>query len=92
MVSSPSRIHLHLPLLTTHGVPSYSRTHEVKRLQAVRRCEVLATASHGAYDRTAALVTRLFKVPIALVSIVDAGRIWFKSHQCDQIQPGRGKR
>jgi hypothetical protein len=43
MVSSPSRTHLHLPLLTPHAVPSYSRMHEVKRLQAVRRYEVLAT-------------------------------------------------
>lgn len=40
MVSSPSRAHLHLPLLTPHAVPSYSRVHEVKRLQAVRRYDV----------------------------------------------------
>ena len=90
MVSSPSLTHLHLPLLTTHAVPSYSRMHKVKRLQAVRRYEVLATAPDGAYDRITALAARLFKVPIAIVSIVDAGRIWFKFHQCDQIQPGRG--
>lgn len=86
MVSSPSRTHLHLPLLTTHAVPSYSRMHEVKRLQAVRRYDVLATAPDGAYDRITALATRLSKVPIAIASIVDAGRIWFKSHQSDQIQ------
>lgn len=86
MVSSPSRTHLHLPLLTTHAVPSYSQMHEVKRLRAVRRYDVLATAPDGAYDRITALATRLSKVPIAIASIVDAGRIWFKSHQCDQIQ------
>jgi hypothetical protein len=92
MVSSPSRTHLHLPLLTPHAVPFYSRMHEVKGLQAVRRYDVLATAPDGAYDRTTALATRLFNVPIAIVSIVDAGRVWFKFHQCDQIQPGRGER
>jgi eukaryotic-like serine/threonine-protein kinase len=73
MVSSPSWTHLHLPLLTTHAVPYYSRMHEVKRLQAVRRYEVLATPPDGTYDRITALAARWFKVPIAIVSRMQVG-------------------
>lgn len=53
---------------------------EVERLDAVRRYDILDTPPDGAYDRITALAARLFKVPIAIVSIVDSDRIWFKSH------------
>lgn len=53
---------------------------EVERLHAVRRYDILDTPPDGAYDRITALAARLFQVPIAIVSIVDSDRIWFKSH------------
>jgi GAF domain-containing protein len=46
----------------------------------VRRYEVLDTPEDGAFDRITALAARHFGVPIAIVSIVDRDRIWFKSH------------
>lgn len=49
-------------------------------MAAVRRYDVLDTPPDGAFDRVTALAARLFDVPIALVSIVDEDRIWFKSH------------
>ena len=52
---------------------------EIERLLAVQRCEILDTPSDGAIDRITALAARLFQVPIAIVSIVDSDRIWFKS-------------
>lgn len=52
---------------------------EVERLSAVRRYDVLDTPPDGAFDRVTALAARLFDVPIALVTIVDHDRIWFKS-------------
>ncbi len=61
---------------------------EAERLAAVARYDVLDTPPDGAFDRTTALAARLFKVPIAIVSIVDRDRIWFKSHhglEIDQI-------
>lgn len=55
-------------------------TAEAARLDAVRRYDILDTPPDGAFDRVTALAARLFKVPIAIVSIVDTDRIWFKSH------------
>jgi sigma-B regulation protein RsbU (phosphoserine phosphatase) len=53
---------------------------ESQRLAAVRRYDVLDTPPDGAFDRITSLAARLFQVPIALVTIVDHDRIWFKSH------------
>ncbi|CAH1387092.1 sensor histidine kinase [Candidatus Nitrotoga sp. M5] len=50
------------------------------RLHAVRRYDILDTPPDGAFDRITALAARIFNVPIAIVSIVDTDRIWFKSH------------
>lgn len=49
-------------------------------MAAVRRYDVLDTPPDGAFDRITALAARLFDMPIAIVSIVDTDRIWFKSH------------
>jgi hypothetical protein len=76
------------PLLTPYAVPSHPRMDEVKRLQAVRCYDVLDTPP-GASDRITALAARLFKVPIAIVSIVDTDRIWFKSHGLDATETER---
>ncbi|MEP6606348.1 MAG: GAF domain-containing sensor histidine kinase [Nitrosospira sp.] len=61
-------------------MPSHTLMDEAKRLQAVRRYDILDTPPDGAYDRITALAARLFRVPIAIVSIVDTDRVWFKSH------------
>lgn len=53
---------------------------EAARIDVVRRYEILDTPPDGAFDRITALVARLFGVPIAIVSVVDTDRIWFKSH------------
>jgi len=53
---------------------------EAQRLAEVRRYEILDTPPDGAFDRITALAARIFSVPIAVVSIVDHDRIWFKSH------------
>jgi sigma-B regulation protein RsbU (phosphoserine phosphatase) len=63
---------------------------EVERLSAVRRYDVLDTPPDGAFDRITALAARLFDVPIALVTIVDHDRIWFKSrHGTEATEIGR---
>ena len=54
---------------------------EPDRLAALRRYDILDSPSEGAFDRIAALAAHLFNVPMALISIVDADRIWFKSSQ-----------
>jgi GAF domain-containing protein len=52
---------------------------ESARIDAVRRYDILDTPPDGAFDRVTALAAELFDVPIALVTIVDHDRIWFKS-------------
>ena len=53
---------------------------EDERIAAVRRYDILDTPPDGAFDRITALAARMFNVPIAIVSVVDTDRIWFKSH------------
>ncbi|MCP3822229.1 GAF domain-containing protein [Streptomyces sp. A3M-1-3] len=52
---------------------------EAARMAAVRRYDILDTPPDGAFDRVAAMAARLFDVPVASVTIVDADRIWFKA-------------
>ena len=53
---------------------------EGRRLAALRRYDILDTPPDGTFDRITAIAARLFRVPIAIVSLVDHDRIWFKSH------------
>ena len=62
------------------GDPSVFPPDEADRLEAVHRYQILDTPEDRAFDRITALAARLFSVPIAIVSVVDHDRIWFKSH------------
>lgn len=53
---------------------------ETARLAALRRYEILDTPPDGSFDHVAAVAARLFDVPIAILSLVDEDRIWFKAH------------
>jgi diguanylate cyclase (GGDEF)-like protein len=52
---------------------------EPRRLQTLRSLNILDTSPEERFDRLTRLARRLFGVPIALVSLVDADRQWFKS-------------
>jgi two-component sensor histidine kinase len=52
---------------------------ETERLAAVRRYQIIYASPDRAFDRITALAARLLNAPIAIVSIVDQDRIWFKS-------------
>lgn len=54
---------------------------EAARLRSLRSLNVLDTAPEERFDRLTRLARRLFNVPIALVSLVDENRQWFKSAQ-----------
>ncbi len=49
------------------------------RLEALRRTAILDTPPEAAFDRLTRLVRRLLGVPVALVSLVDTDRQFFKS-------------
>jgi GAF domain-containing protein len=61
------------------SVASILPPNEQERLAAVRRYDVLDTPPDGAFDRVTRLASTLLDMPIAIVSIVDTDRIWFKS-------------
>jgi PAS domain S-box-containing protein len=52
---------------------------EVERVEAVRALRLLDTPPEERFDRITRIASRLFRVPIALVSLIDANRQWFKS-------------
>lgn len=52
---------------------------EAQRLEALQRSGLLDGPPEERFDRLTRLARRLFNVPIALVSLVDANRQWLKS-------------
>ena len=54
---------------------------ESERLKALRDMNLLDTPPDERFDRITRVAQRIFRVPISLVSLVDANRQWFKSRQ-----------
>lgn len=52
---------------------------EAQRLRSLRALNLLDTAPEERFDRLTRLARRIFDTPIALMSLVDAERQWFKS-------------
>jgi GAF domain-containing protein len=52
---------------------------EEQRLASLQRMQLLDTPDEEAFDRITRIAQHLFAVPIALVSLVDLNRQWFKS-------------
>jgi len=52
---------------------------EATRIETLHALDILDTAPEERFDRLTRLAKRLFNVPIALVSLVDTNRQWFKS-------------
>ncbi len=63
---------------------------ENQRLETLRSINILDTESEERFDRLTRLARRAFGVPIALVSLVDENRQWFKSRVgLDACETGR---
>ncbi len=59
--------------------PAVRDADERERLESLRRYDVAEAPTDGSFDLVASLAARVFDVPIAVVSIVDEDRIWFKA-------------
>jgi hypothetical protein len=55
-------------------------TNDVQRLDALRAYDILDTAPEAAFDAITELAANICDVPIALVTLVDEDRQWFKSN------------
>jgi diguanylate cyclase (GGDEF)-like protein len=60
-------------------IPPTKPPNEAERLAALERTGLLDGPAEERFDRLTRLARRLFDVPIALVTLVDANRQWFKS-------------
>ncbi|WP_038173334.1 MULTISPECIES: sensor domain-containing diguanylate cyclase [Vibrio] len=56
---------------------------EAQRVEALKRLNILDTKPEERFDRLTRLARRFFDVPVAVVSLIDSDRQWFKS--CDGI-------
>lgn len=59
--------------------PNAPPVNESERLAALRRAELLDTPPEEIFDRLTQLASELLRVPVAVVSLVDANREFFKS-------------
>ncbi|HEY2183524.1 MAG TPA: MBL fold metallo-hydrolase [Xanthobacteraceae bacterium] len=63
---------------------------EEERLASLQALKILDTGQEDRFDRVTRLAAALFNVPVALVSLVDANRQWFKSrHGLDATETSR---
>lgn len=60
-------------------IPASLPHDETERLIALHRLQILDTAPEDSFERVTTLAAQIFGVPIAVISLVDANRQWFKS-------------
>lgn len=52
---------------------------EEDRIRALLRYDILDTPPDNTFDKLTKLAAKLMKVPVAIISLVDRDRVWFKS-------------
>ena len=65
--------------MSTPTMTTSLHINETRRLQALRKLNLLDTPPSEAFDRITRMAARFFNLPIAAVSLTDTDRQWFKS-------------
>ncbi len=68
------------PLSLEPMTPAPIPANDDERLAALHALQLLDTDAEPVFDRITAKLARVFEVPIALLSLVDRDRLFFKSH------------
>lgn len=65
---------------------------EAGRLEALNRFDVMDTPREDAFDRITRLIRNIFDLPIAIVSMIDGHRQWYKAYEgLDNREVGRNE-
>jgi diguanylate cyclase (GGDEF)-like protein len=65
--------------MTDHAMQCPLPTNEAQRLRAVRSYEILDTAPEVDFDTLTRVAAQAFNTPAAVIGLMDAERLWFKS-------------
>eukprot|EP00797_Seminavis_robusta_P031050 Sro664_g183750.2 (218) ;mRNA; r:51417-52070 len=76
---------------TCRWVPPVIPDNEGARVKALWALRVLDTAPEKRFDRITSLCSKVFDMPLVLISLVDTNRQWFKSSAWHCPIPGGGK-
>ena len=70
--------------------PAVSSSYESNRINALKKLEILDTPPDGNFDKITKMAAQMLDMPIAIVTLVDTDRIWFKSrYGLDALEIGR---
>jgi signal transduction histidine kinase len=67
------------PVIASRPVKARPHPNEAERLRALRSYGILDTATEPAYDDITRIASYVCQTPVAVVSLVDENRQWFKS-------------
>ena len=70
-----------LPLYDPETTEVQSMKQEIRRLQVLKSYDVLETEREEVFDRITGMAARVFKMPVAIITLIDLGRQWFLSNR-----------
>lgn len=79
LVDAVERIHKTTAAITDEMAPAPIPANEEQRIAELNGLNLLDTPREANFDHVTERLTKLFKVPIALITLIDKNRQWFKS-------------
>jgi methylmalonyl-CoA mutase cobalamin-binding subunit len=79
LADAVQRLYKMTAAITDAMLPAPTPPNEEKRLAELQGLNLLDTPREADFDRVTERLTKLFKVPMALVTLIDKDRQWFKS-------------